>query len=132
MDVFAALADPVRRALLEEIASRPSRVTDLARLHPISRPAISRHLRLLSRAGLVAAEERGRERHYTLAAYAPEALMPVASLLGRLTPSEMPAPLPTHAPLTSHALDALDTEVRRTVRGRRTPDAGTTTHEETA
>lgn len=123
MDVFAALADPVRRALLEEVAVGPARVTDLAALHPISRPAISRHLRLLSQAGLVRAEERGRERHYALDA---EALAPLAALLGRLTRTDVPAPL------TTNALDALHTEVRRTARDRRTADAVTTTHEETA
>ena len=121
--MFAALADPVRRALLQEIATGPARVTDLAVLHPISRPAISRHLRLLSEAGLVTAEDRGRERHYTLAA---EALAPVAALLRRL------APAPTTAPVTTHALDALETEVRRTARDRRTARSGTTTRQETA
>ena len=41
-------------------------MVDLAADHAISRPAISRHLRLLSEAGLVTAEDRGRERHYRL------------------------------------------------------------------
>ena len=123
MDVFAALADPVRRALLEEIAAGPARVSDLAGCHPISRPAISRHLRLLSEAGLVTAEERGRERHYTLVA---DALAPVAALLRRLTPTT------TAHPVTTNGLDALETEVRRPVRDRRTSRPGATTREETA
>ena len=50
MDVFAALGDPVRRSLLREIAAGPRRVTDLAASRTISRPAVSKHLRLLSEA----------------------------------------------------------------------------------
>ena len=44
----------------------PARVVDLAAEHPISRPAISKHLRLLTEAGLATAEDHGRERHYRL------------------------------------------------------------------
>lgn len=124
MDVFGALADPVRRALLTEIADGPVRVADLAALHPISRPAVSKHLRLLAETGLVTVEDRGRERHYTLE---PAALAPVAALLGGL------APQPTAHPVTAQALDALETEVRRTVRDRRTSRPGaTSTRQETA
>lgn len=122
MDVYGALADPVRRALLEELAARPARVKDLAKLHPISRPAVSKHLGLLSQAGLVAAEDRGRERHYALV---PAALSPVTALVDRLV-STLPEPL------TAQSLDALDTEVRRTVRDRRTSTRGSTTRQETA
>jgi DNA-binding transcriptional ArsR family regulator len=121
MDVFVALADPVRRSLLDEIASGPARVTDLAALHPISRPAISRHLRVLSDAGLVAAEDRGRERHYALV---PAALSPVAGLLDRLAPAE--------GRISTEAVDALETEVRRTVRDRRTPNPSAASRQETA
>jgi len=110
VDPFAALADPVRRALLEELASGPTRVVDLAARHPISRPAVSRHLRVLSEAGLVSATDRGRERHYALET---TALGPVRDLLRRLTPR--PA-----GRLSAQALDALDTEVRRAGRDRRT------------
>lgn len=108
MDVFAALADPVRRDLLVELASGPVRVVDLAADRPISRPAISRHLRLLTEAGLVEAEDRGRERHYGLRR---DGLAPVAAYV---------AALGRPSPLTANALDALDTEVRRTSRARRT------------
>jgi DNA-binding transcriptional ArsR family regulator len=121
MDVFVALADPVRRSLLDEIASGPARVTDLAALHPISRPAISRHLRLLAEAGLVAAEDRGRERHYALV---PAALSPVAGLLDRLAPGG--------GRISSQAVDALATEVRRAVRDRRTSKPSTRSRQETA
>ncbi|GAA4381713.1 metalloregulator ArsR/SmtB family transcription factor [Nocardioides caricicola] len=107
MDAFAALADPVRRELLVELAAGPARVVDLADARPISRPAVSRHLRLLAEAGLVVAEDRGRERHYALRR---DGLRPVAAYLAGLRPS----------PLTANALDALDTEVRRATRDRRT------------
>jgi len=116
--VFVALADPVRRSLLEEVAARPARVVDLAATRPISRPAVSKHLRVLREAGLVTATERGRERHYALDA---AGLAPVSALLGRLALGE--------SPLTHLALDALDTEVRRTVRDRR---ARTAPRQETA
>jgi DNA-binding transcriptional ArsR family regulator len=108
MDPFAALADPVRRSLLRALAVRPQRVVDLADRLPISRPAVSKHLRLLAEAGLVTAESRGRERHYVLDR---EGLAPVTAYVDSLVVRP--------APLTEHALDALDTEVRRTGRDRR-------------
>ena len=103
MDLFPALADPVRRGLLRQLARGPARVVDLAAAHPISRPAISRHLRVLVEAGLVVAEDRGRERHYP---FEPGGLRPVDGLL-----RELPAHLDPGA-----RLDGLDLEVRRTVR----------------
>ena len=113
MDVFAALADPVRRSLLVEVGSAPARVVDLAAGRPISRPAVSKHLKVLADAGLVVAEDRGRERHYSLDL---AGLDPVTALLERLALAG--------TPMTSASLAALDTEVRRTVRqtgrGRRT------------
>jgi len=107
VDVFAALADPVRRGLLRALAGGPARVVDLAAAHPISRPAISKHLRLLIEAGLASVEDRGRERHYALDR---SGLAPVATLLDELRPSP---------PFTEAALDGLDLEVRRTVRDRK-------------
>nr|BFF16707.1 hypothetical protein GCM10025730_02280 [Promicromonospora thailandica] len=53
MDVFGAIADPIRRELLLRLADGPARVVDLAGEHAVSRPAISKHLRVLSDAGLV-------------------------------------------------------------------------------
>ncbi len=126
MDVFAAIADPVRRSLLRSIRSAPARVVDLAAGHPISRPAISKHLRLLTEAGLVTVTVHGRERHYALAE---GGLAPVAHLLAELS---RPA---SGRQIDPGALDALDTEVRRTVRDRRAGvrDAATRhDHEETA
>jgi DNA-binding transcriptional ArsR family regulator len=65
-DVFEALADPHRRAILERLRTREHSVRELADGLPISRPAVSRHLRLLSDAGLVTAEPRGTQRLYRL------------------------------------------------------------------
>ena len=62
-----ALADPTRRRLVERIRRQPTRASDLGTGLPISRPAISRHLRVLRRAGIVAAVPRGREVLYRLA-----------------------------------------------------------------
>jgi DNA-binding transcriptional ArsR family regulator len=55
---FAALADPTRRAILARLASGEASVTDLARPFAMSQPAISKHLKVLERAGLIA---RGRD-----------------------------------------------------------------------
>lgn len=57
---FAALADPTRRAILSRLAEGESTVGDLARPFEISRPAISKHLRVLERAGLVKRARDGR------------------------------------------------------------------------
>jgi DNA-binding transcriptional ArsR family regulator len=120
VDIFAALADPVRRSLLTELADGPHRVVDLAASRPISRPAVSKHLRLLREAGVVTVADQGRERYYALDR---TALAPVASYVAGLT-----APRP--APVTDQALDALETEVRRTGRERRL--TAPQEHEETA
>lgn len=118
MDAFAALADPIRRGLLLRLAAGPTRVVDLAADHQVSRPAISKHLRLLTEAGLVDVEVRGRERHYALDR---SGLQPVQELLDRLA-------LPTPR-FSERDLDGLDLEVRRAGRDRRTP---TDQQEETA
>ena len=51
--VFAALSDPTRRAILSRLASGPASVNELAAPFDISQPAISKHLKVLERAGLV-------------------------------------------------------------------------------
>lgn len=63
-DSFAALGDPTRRAIFERLAARPSAVGDLARGLPVSRPAVSQHLRVLKRAGLVSENPEGTRRIY--------------------------------------------------------------------
>jgi DNA-binding transcriptional ArsR family regulator len=65
-DPFDALGDPNRRAIVELLGSGGSSVQDLADALPISRPAVSRHLRLLKRAGLVLEEPVGTRRIYRL------------------------------------------------------------------
>jgi|SRR3954462_2593758 DNA-binding transcriptional ArsR family regulator len=107
VDVFGALADHTRRDLLVELAVEPRRVVDLAASRPISRPAVSKHLRLLLQAGVVTVTDRGRERYYALDR---SALGEVASYVAALAAR----------PVSEHALDALETEVRRTTRERRT------------
>jgi len=68
-DAFEALGDPNRRAIVELLAAGGERgrsVGELAEHLPISRPAVSRHLRLLKQAGLVVEEPRGTRRIYRL------------------------------------------------------------------
>ncbi len=111
MDVFTALADPVRRALLVRLARGPARVSDLAAAHPISRPAISKHLRVLREAGLVTASDEGRERPHVLV---PEALAPVRALVEDLGGGTSPR-------VSEDLVDGLALEVRRSVRDQRRP-----------
>jgi DNA-binding transcriptional ArsR family regulator len=61
--MFAALADPTRRAILTRLKDGESRVTELARPLPISLAAVSRHIAVLEQAGLVRRTVRGRD-HY--------------------------------------------------------------------
>jgi DNA-binding transcriptional ArsR family regulator len=63
---LAALADPTRRAIFERLADRPSAVGELARELPVSRPAVSQHLRVLLEAGLVQARSDGTRRIYAI------------------------------------------------------------------
>jgi DNA-binding transcriptional ArsR family regulator len=53
IEAFGALGDPTRRAIFERLAAGPSAVGALARTLPVSRPAVSQHLRVLKAAGLV-------------------------------------------------------------------------------
>ena len=59
-----ALGDPTRLAILERLTDRPRAVVDLARELPVSRPAVSQHLRVLKDAGLVIDEAIGNRRIY--------------------------------------------------------------------
>ncbi|MBD8079723.1 metalloregulator ArsR/SmtB family transcription factor [Cellulosimicrobium arenosum] len=91
MDVFAALADPVRRDLLLALRREDLTAGALAAGRPgVSRPGVSRHLRVLREAGLVGVVTRGRTRVYSARA---EGLEPVRALLAALaTSSPVPAP----------------------------------------
>jgi len=63
-DALTALADPTRRAIFERIAEHPSPVGELARRFPVSRPAVSQHLKVLKDAGLVSDRRDGNRRIY--------------------------------------------------------------------
>jgi DNA-binding transcriptional ArsR family regulator len=65
---FAALADPTRRRILRHLASGDRCVTDLARPHSMSLPAISKHLRVLEKAGLLRRRRYGRVHEMKLEA----------------------------------------------------------------
>jgi DNA-binding transcriptional ArsR family regulator len=66
--VFGALADPTRRAIIARLADGEATVTELAEPFPISLPAISRHLKVLERAGLISRGRSGQWRSSTLEA----------------------------------------------------------------
>jgi DNA-binding transcriptional ArsR family regulator len=61
---MAALADPTRRAIFERLREGPRPVGELARELPVSRPAVSQHLRVLKEAGLVSERRNGTRRLY--------------------------------------------------------------------
>jgi DNA-binding transcriptional ArsR family regulator len=68
-DIFSALADPTRRSMIERLAVEGElMVTTLAEPYDMSLPAISKHLRVLERAGLLVQEKNGRIRHCQLVA----------------------------------------------------------------
>lgn len=104
MDVTFAVADPVRRDILMLLRDRIMAAGEIAGCFEISRPGVSRHLRVLRECGLVVDEVRGRERFYRLDT-AP--LKPLVAWLAELH-NRWSAPL-----------DALATEVYRTRRERR-------------
>jgi DNA-binding transcriptional ArsR family regulator len=65
--IFDALADPTRRDLLVNLAeASPKTATQLAEEYPITRQGILKHLNILEQAGLVAVQQTGREKRYTL------------------------------------------------------------------
>lgn len=65
-DVFAAVGDPTRRAVLDMLSRGELGAGEIARPFRMSRPAISQHLKVLRRAGLVTVQRRGREQIYSL------------------------------------------------------------------
>ena len=73
-DPFDALGDPNRRAIVERLKKRPQSVGEIAEALPISRSAVSRHLRLLKDAGLVVDSAEGTRRLYRLHADGAEAM----------------------------------------------------------
>jgi DNA-binding transcriptional ArsR family regulator len=65
-DIFQAIADPTRRAILDRLQGGPLPVNGVAEGFTQSRPAISKHLRILKDAGIVSEQRQGRERVYRL------------------------------------------------------------------
>jgi DNA-binding transcriptional ArsR family regulator len=76
--IFAALADPTRRAIVARLADGEATVTELASPFDMSLPAISKHLKVLQRAGLV---EQGRQAQWRPCRLKPEPLRDVATWL---------------------------------------------------
>ncbi|MBN1094255.1 winged helix-turn-helix transcriptional regulator [Blastococcus sp. TML/M2B] len=104
MDALAALADPVRRELVRLLAHGEVPAGELAERFPVSRPAVSRHLRVLREAGLVTVRAEGKRRLYALD---PRPLR------------ELDDWLAAYRDLWAQRLDALDTEIARGRRARR-------------
>jgi DNA-binding transcriptional ArsR family regulator len=111
MELLAVLADPVRRDILVRLKRGPLAAGEIAAGFPISRPAVSRHLRVLREAGLVSVTLDGRTRRYR---FEPAPLAEIDRWLAPLRDVWTPR------------LDALETEVYRTRRERRTGTAGET------
>lgn len=65
-NVLSALSDPTRRAVFERLRSGPASVQQIAAGLPVSRPAVSQHLKALKEAGLVRDEPRGTARIYSI------------------------------------------------------------------
>lgn len=61
-DIFHALADPNRRAIISLLANQQLTVKAVAKHFPISRPAVSRHVKILTECGLIVVHQKGRER----------------------------------------------------------------------
>jgi DNA-binding transcriptional ArsR family regulator len=81
--IFAALADPTRRAILARLANGEASVTELAAPFDLSQPAISKHLRVLERAGLI---EQGRQAQWRPRRLRAEPLRDVAEWIGQYRP----------------------------------------------
>jgi DNA-binding transcriptional ArsR family regulator len=110
--VAQALADRIRREILVMLHEAPRTAGAIAEAFTVSRPAVSRHLRVLREAGLVRDTVSGRERQYALAL---DALAPLEAFLAQL-----------HGPsVWSRRFDALETEVHRVRRGRQAREQAT-------
>ena len=79
--IFAALADPTRRQIFDDLRARPQSVTELANDRPVSRPAVSQHLKVLENAELVFATPKGSHRIY---ATRPEGLDALRTYLNQM------------------------------------------------
>lgn len=120
MEVFEAISDPVRREILTALAHDGTLgAGEIAGRFAISRPAVSRHLRVLRESGVVRDEMSGRRRLYRLA---PEGLEPVRVWVAEVSSAASDQEGTDSPPLADAAwsgrFDALDTEVRRARRDR--------------
>lgn len=107
---FAALADPTRRAILARLALGESSVTELAEPFEMSMPAVSKHLKVLERAGLI---ERGREAQWRPCKLTPQPLAEVSDWVEQ------------YRQLWEHRLDRLDAylqalQAKQTIAGKAT------------
>ena len=105
MHALAALSDPTRRRIVELLAEGEREAGAIAAEFPVSRPAVSRHLRVLREAGLVRARADAQRRVYSLD---PAPLAEVDEWLAR------------YRSFWTNRLDALDTQLRRARRGEET------------
>ena len=110
MNVAFAIADPVRREILVLLRGHRLTAGEIAARFEISRPAVSRHLRVLRECGLAVDEVSGRQRLYRLDT------TPLEPLIAWLDELRAASPSAEH---WSSALDALETEVYRTRHERR-------------
>jgi DNA-binding transcriptional ArsR family regulator len=78
--IFSALADHTRRAILQRLMRRPATITEIAKPFPVSLNAVSKHVMVLERAGLLQRETKGREHYCSIA---PRALREAEAWLGR-------------------------------------------------
>lgn len=62
-DVFQAIADPTRRQIISLIAQQPMNLNSIADKFHVSRPAVSKHIKILTECGLIVIKQQGRERH---------------------------------------------------------------------
>jgi DNA-binding transcriptional ArsR family regulator len=115
-EVADAVADPVRREILVMLRHAPLTAGEIAARFTISRPAVSRHLRVLRESGLVRDEQIGRHRSYSL----------VRSRLGQL--AAWLSQFDDRHPTWATRLAALETEVHRTRRDRGRAQSADTAH----
>lgn len=108
--VAVAIADSTRRSILELLGRQSRSAGELASMFPVSRPAISRHLRVLRESGLISDRVSGRNRIYSIQ---PEALRELQRWMNSLVPAQVWA----------DRMDALATEVHRAKRDRRTSES---------
>jgi DNA-binding transcriptional ArsR family regulator len=98
VNALAALSDPTRRQIVELLSERERNAGEIAAEFPVSRPAVSRHLRVLREHGLVQTRTEGRQRIYSLD---PAPLIELDEWLAH------------YRAFWTNRLDALDTQIRR-------------------